>query len=198
MFSQQCIRKFRSSGREAYLQIVGGLSIRVRGLAKMNCDVMSAAAYSSCWYVHTCRTGFARGVGKRQKYPEPPGWRASVRLTSSPRKKFHCFKTLAMGRPWPENGPKHHWSIRIWRRVTETDYPVRQCIHRKNVGRDSVVGIVTRYGLDGPGIESRWGRDFPQPSRPALGPTQPPLQWVPGLFPGGKAAGAWSWPPTPI
>jgi len=27
-------------------------------------------------------------------------------------------------------------------------------------GRDSVVGIATRYGLDGPGIESRKGRDF--------------------------------------
>jgi hypothetical protein len=59
-------------------------------------------------------------------------------------------------------------------------------------GRDSVVGIATRYGLDGPGIESRCGRDFSQPSRPALGPTQSPIQWVPGLFPGGKAAGACS------
>jgi hypothetical protein len=27
----------------------------------------------------------------------------------------------------------------------------------ENVGRDSVVGIATRYGLDGPGIEPRWG-----------------------------------------
>ena len=48
------------------------------------------------------------------------------------------------------------------------------------VGRDSVVGIATRYELDGPEIESRWGRDFQHPSRPALGPTQPPVQWVPG------------------
>jgi hypothetical protein len=48
-------------------------------------------------------------------------------------------------------------------------------------GRDSSAGIATRYGLDGPGMESRWGRDFPHPSRPALGPTQPPTQWVPGL-----------------
>ena len=47
--------------------------------------------------------------------------------------------------------------------------------------RDSVVGTATRYGLDGLGIESRCGRDFPHPSRPALGPTQSPIQWVLGL-----------------
>jgi hypothetical protein len=47
--------------------------------------------------------------------------------------------------------------------------------------RDSSVGIATRYGLGGPGIVSRWCRDFPHSSRLALGPTQPPLQWVPGL-----------------
>jgi hypothetical protein len=28
-------------------------------------------------------------------------------------------------------------------------------------GPVSSVGIVTNYGLDGPGIESQWGRDFP-------------------------------------
>jgi len=57
------------------------------------------------------------------------------------------------------------------------------------VGQDSSVGIAIRYGLEGPGIESQWERDFPQPSRPALSSTQPPIQRVPGLFPGGKAAG---------
>jgi hypothetical protein len=41
-------------------------------------------------------------------------------------------------------------------------------------------GIATGYGLDSPGIESRWGRDFPHLSRPVLWPTEPPVQWVPG------------------
>jgi hypothetical protein len=31
---------------------------------------------------------------------------------------------------------------------------------------------------------------FSTASRPALGPTQPPIQWVPGIFAGGKVAGA--------
>ena len=46
-------------------------------------------------------------------------------------------------------------------------------------------GLRSRYSdwlrADGPGIESRWWRDFPHLSRPALGSTQPPVQWVPGV-----------------
>jgi hypothetical protein len=32
--------------------------------------------------------------------------------------------------------------------------------YSRAMGRDSSVGIATRYGLVGPGIECRWGRDF--------------------------------------
>ena len=59
------------------------------------------------------------------------------------------------------------------------------------------VGITTRYELDGPGIESRWGDIFS---------THPDWPWgLPSLLhngyrviPGSKAAGAWRWPPTTI
>jgi hypothetical protein len=64
------------------------------------------------------------------------------------------------------------------------------------LGRDSSVDIVTRYRLDGAGIESRWRWNFPHPSRPAPGPTHPPIELV-GIFPGGKGAGALRWPSTP-
>jgi hypothetical protein len=42
------------------------------------------------------------------------------------------------------------------------------------------------------------GVRFSAPYRPALGPTQPSIKWVPGLLPAGKGAGAWSWPPILI
>jgi hypothetical protein len=62
-------------------------------------------------------------------------------------------------------------------------------------GRDSIIGMATCYGLEGPGIESRWGWNFPHSSRPSLGPTRPPVQWEPGLLPGSTLAGEWlSWP----
>ena len=59
------------------------------------------------------------------------------------------------------------------------------------LGRDSTIGIATRYGVDGPGIESRLGgRDFPhRPDRPGG-----PLNLLHNgyrVFTGSKAARAW-------
>ena len=53
-------------------------------------------------------------------------------------------------------------------------------------------GIVARYGLDGRGVGSRRGRDFPQLSISAMGPAHPPVLGIVGLFTGSKAGwGAW-------
>jgi hypothetical protein len=57
------------------------------------------------------------------------------------------------------------------------------------VGRDSAVGTETRYGLDGPGIESRWGARFSAPVQ--TGPGAHPASYTMGTgsFPGVKWPG---------
>jgi len=65
----------------------------------------------------------------------------------------------------------------------ELDLKFKSTKHR-GVDRDSSDGIKTRYGMDGPGIEFRWGRNFLHPSRLALYNRY-------CVFLGGKAAGAW-------
>jgi hypothetical protein len=65
------------------------------------------------------------------------------------------------------------------------------------VGRDGAVGIATRYGLDGPGIEYRWGMRFSAPVQ--NGPVGQPTSYTTGAGPlPCKAVGSWRWPPTTI
>jgi len=54
------------------------------------------------------------------------------------------------------------------------------------VGRDRAVGIASRYGLDGSGIESRWGTRFSAPVQ--TGPGTRPASYAMGTryFPGTK------------
>jgi len=59
----------------------------------------------------------------------------------------------------------------------------------------SVVGIATRYGLDGLGVEPQWGQEIfssVHPSTPNLGPTQSPVKWALGHFASGGGVGVWS------
>jgi len=60
------------------------------------------------------------------------------------------------------------------------------------VGPGSSFGIANVYGLEGPGLNPG-GDEIFRPSRSALGPTQPPVQWVSGL-----SRGVGLTPPTPI
>ena len=60
------------------------------------------------------------------------------------------------------------------------------------LSRDSSVGIVTRIRDGRSGFRiSAMAKDlfFSKTSRPAVGPTQPPTKWVPGIFPGVKRLG---------
>jgi len=69
---------------------------------------------------------------------------------------------------WPSSG---------WIQISEKLYDI---ITLTLSGPGSSVGIATDYGLDGPG-SNLGGDEIFRPSRPTLGPTQPPVQRVPGL-----------------
>jgi hypothetical protein len=70
----------------------------------------------------------------------------------------------------------------------------RITVRHFSCGRYSPVGITTRYGLDDPGIESWWGRDFSVPVQ--IGPRAHHTSCTVGAGSfsqgrGVKAAGAW-------
>ena len=81
--------------------------------------------------------------------------------------KFQSLKAACRQQNGRDNQRKHCKTMYLF-----------QLVSGLTVGWVSVVGIAARYGMDGPGIESRLGRNFPHLFRPTLGPTQPPVQWA--------------------
>jgi hypothetical protein len=57
------------------------------------------------------------------------------------------------------------------------------------MGQASVVGIATRYGLDGPGIESRYGARMSASVQTGPGAHPPSCTMTTGSFPGVKRPG---------
>ena len=58
------------------------------------------------------------------------------------------------------------------------------------IGRDILVCIATRYELDGLASNPS-GTTFSAPIETGPGPTQSPVEWALGPFPGSTETGAW-------
>jgi hypothetical protein len=104
------------------------------------------------------------------------------------------FQCMLLVRPWP---CECYFNVTIYRAPLGAAVSLFWTSSVYSVGRDNSVGIATGYGLDGPGVRCWLWQDSPHP-RSALGPTQLPTHWVSRISPGGKAVGAWCWPPNPI
>ena len=103
--------------------------------------------------------------------------------------KSRLILSLAVGRIH-QCKDKSHWCVLVYPTVKLRGFNLNNCkfdfvnfvdLLLCTVDRGSSVGNATRYGLAGPGIESRFVRDFPHSSRSALGPIQPLIQWLPDL-----------------
>jgi hypothetical protein len=87
------------------------------------------------------------------------------------------------------HGPFQNYSIRQFTYIFFHLQVILPEYLQMSRSRDSVVGIAIRYGLEGPGIESRWGR-FSAPIQTGSGAHPASCTMGNGSFPGVKAAGA--------
>jgi len=68
----------------------------------------------------------------------------------------------------------------------------------KSSGHGSSVGIATGYGLDGPGIESRWGARFSATIQTGPGAHPTSCTMGTGSFPGAKSSRSVTLTPHPL
>jgi hypothetical protein len=140
----------------------------------------------TCMVIFSCD-----GIWTQMKrHRSPCGVQSSTELNFNPYKKFVFFPEICRNN---ERDLNYCW----WHLQFKGRSIGIPSIFSSQADRVSSVGIARLYGLDGPRIESRWGENFR---------TCPDRLWGPPsliyngyrVFPGGKAIGAWRWPPTPF
>ena len=93
---------------------------------------------------------------------------------------------------YKENTLQYNVCLLVWK------YKLPTCVRTSHVmGRDSAVGIATRYGLDGPGIESRWWARYSAPIQTGPGAYPASCTMGTGSFPGVKRSGRGADHPPP-
>jgi hypothetical protein len=115
-----------------------------------------------------------------------------------------CDKGTSKRRPWPTVGVKKKKKKDVKEKLLKT-IPLHGKIGGKdvfwnfytivldindplhNLGPGSSVGIATGYGMDGPGIESRWGARFSAPVQIGPGTHPASCTMCTGSFPGVKS-----------
>ena len=117
-------------------------------------------------------------------------WGAKWRSTPAEKWVMRILQTLEQGLEPMARAPKMTRERFPWHAAFTVVPPPL-------LGRDSSVGIATRYGLDGPGIESRWEGRFSAPVQ--TGPGAHPASYTMGTgsFLGVKRPGSGSDHPPP-
>jgi len=134
----------------------------------------------SYWFINLQRSCYGSGGYSYVSRREGPGLIPVKPMSDLWLTKWHWARFFS---EYFGSRLSHQWSMQIFILLWTTHIPV---------GRDSSVGIATRYRLDGPGFESRLGARFSAPVQTGL-----LYNWY-RIFPGGKEAEVWRWPPTPI